>query len=68
MMNAARNTGGSIGISIANNVLAHREQRHQSGLIEHASPSSLGYQNAGRRRPHGALTTALIFEPRSRLF
>jgi hypothetical protein len=30
LMNAARNTGGSIGISIVSNVLAHREQFHQS--------------------------------------
>ena len=44
LMNAARNTGGSIGISIANNVLAHREQFHQARLIEHAIPSGLGYQ------------------------
>jgi MFS transporter, DHA2 family, multidrug resistance protein len=45
MMNAARNTGGSIGISIVSNVLAHREQFHQSRLIEHAIPSSVQYQD-----------------------
>jgi DHA2 family multidrug resistance protein len=45
LMNAARNTGGSIGISIVSNVLAHREQFHQSRLIEHAIPSSAPYQN-----------------------
>jgi DHA2 family multidrug resistance protein len=44
LINAARNTGGSIGVSLAANVLAHREQFHQSRLIEHAAPSSLPYQ------------------------
>jgi DHA2 family multidrug resistance protein len=44
-MNAARNTGGSIGISIVSNVLAHHEQFHQSRLVEHAIPSSVQYQD-----------------------
>jgi len=44
-MNAARNTGGSIGISIVSNVLSHREQFHQSRLVEHAIPSSVQYQD-----------------------
>jgi DHA2 family multidrug resistance protein len=44
LMTAARNTGGSIGISIVSNVLAHREQFHQSRLVEHAIPSSVPYQ------------------------
>jgi DHA2 family multidrug resistance protein len=44
MINAARNTGGSIGVSIVSNVLAHREQFHQSRLAEHAIPSSVQYQ------------------------
>src|ERR1700751_3436488 len=30
LINAARNTGGSIGVSLASNVLAHREQFHQN--------------------------------------
>ena len=34
MINAARNTGGSIGVSIAANVLAHREQFHQSCAVD----------------------------------
>jgi MFS transporter, DHA2 family, multidrug resistance protein len=46
LINVARNTGGSIGISICNNVLAHRAQFHQSRLIEHVDPSSLQYQHA----------------------
>jgi len=45
LMNAARNTGGSIGISIVSNILAHREQFHQSRLVEHAIPSSAQYQD-----------------------
>jgi MFS transporter, DHA2 family, multidrug resistance protein len=45
LINAARNTGGSIGVSLAANVLAHREQFHQSRLVEHAVPSSPQYQD-----------------------
>jgi DHA2 family multidrug resistance protein len=45
LINVARNTGGSIGISLANNVLAHREQFHQSRLIELSNPSTSQYQN-----------------------
>ncbi len=44
LINAARNTGGSIGVSLASNVLAHREQFHQSRLVENAIPSSVQYQ------------------------
>ena len=49
LVNMARNTGGSIGVSLASNVLAHREQFHQSRLAEHAIPSSLQYQDALQR-------------------
>ena len=45
LINAARNTGGSIGIAIASNVLAHREQFHQSRLVEQVTPSSATYQD-----------------------
>jgi DHA2 family multidrug resistance protein len=45
LLNAARNTGGSIGISLASNVLAHREQFHQSRLLDNAIPSSVQYQD-----------------------
>jgi DHA2 family multidrug resistance protein len=45
LINAARNTGGSIGISIASNVLAHREQFHMSRLTGNAVPSSVQYQD-----------------------
>ena len=45
IVNAARNTGGSIGISIVSNVLAHREQFHQNRLVEQVVPSSAQYQD-----------------------
>ncbi len=44
LINAARNTGGSIGVSVAANVLAHREQFHQARLSENVIPSSVQYQ------------------------
>ncbi len=34
LINAARNIGGSIAVSLVSNVLAHREQFHQSRLVE----------------------------------
>jgi DHA2 family multidrug resistance protein len=49
MMNAARNIGGSIGISLAVNVLADGQQIHQSRLAEHIVPSSIQYQETLRR-------------------
>lgn len=45
LINAARNTGGSIGVSIVSNVLTHREQFHQNRLIEQVVPSSTTYQD-----------------------
>ncbi len=44
LMNAARNVGASIGISLAVNVLAYRGQFHQSRLVEHVAPSNVAYQ------------------------
>jgi MFS transporter, DHA2 family, multidrug resistance protein len=52
LINAARNTGGSIGVSLASNVLNHREQFHQSRLIEHVAPSSPGYQDTLQQATH----------------
>jgi Major Facilitator Superfamily len=49
LINVARNTGGSVGISLANNVLAHREQFHQTRLVELANPSTTQYQNTLNR-------------------
>jgi DHA2 family multidrug resistance protein len=45
LINVARNTGGSIGVSLVSNVLAHREQLHQSRLVESVIPSSVEYQD-----------------------
>jgi MFS transporter, DHA2 family, multidrug resistance protein len=46
LINMARNTGGSIGISLANNVLAHRGQFHQSRLVELVNTSTVQFQAA----------------------
>jgi MFS transporter, DHA2 family, multidrug resistance protein len=45
LINAARNTGGSIGMSLISNVLLRREQFHQSRLVDQALPSSVQYQD-----------------------
>jgi DHA2 family multidrug resistance protein len=44
LINAARNTGGSIGVSLVSNVLTDRAQFHQSRLVESVMPSSVQYQ------------------------
>ena len=44
LLNAARNTGGSLGAALVANVLADRGQFHQSRLIEHVIPSGVPYQ------------------------
>jgi DHA2 family multidrug resistance protein len=49
LINAARNTGGSIGISMVSNVLNHRSQFHQSRLAEHAIPSNPAFQETVAR-------------------
>jgi DHA2 family multidrug resistance protein len=49
LMNAARNTGSSIGVSIVSNVLTHREQFHQSRLVESLLPSSAQCQDTLHR-------------------
>jgi MFS transporter, DHA2 family, multidrug resistance protein len=46
LLNAARNTGGSIGISLTSNMLWDREQFHQTQLVGEVLPSSPQYQNA----------------------
>jgi DHA2 family multidrug resistance protein len=45
----ARNTGGSIGVSIGQNVLAYRQQFHQSRLVENVVPSNPAYQETLRQ-------------------
>lgn len=49
LINVARNTGGSLGVALSSNVLAHREQFHQSRLVEQAVPSSGAYQETVRQ-------------------
>ncbi|RZN13672.1 DHA2 family efflux MFS transporter permease subunit [Bradyrhizobium sp. Leo121] len=44
LINVARNIGGSMGVALAQTVLAQRQQFHQSRLVEHAAPSDIGYQ------------------------
>ncbi len=44
LINVARNLGGSIGVSMAQTLLARREQFHQSRLGESLSPTSLAYR------------------------
>ena len=44
LINVARNIGGSIGVSISQNVLAVREQFHHSRLVENIMPSNPAYQ------------------------
>src|SRR5262249_54853980 len=45
LLNAARNTG----VSIVSNVLTHRQQFHQSRLVESVLPSSVQYQDTLHR-------------------
>jgi DHA2 family multidrug resistance protein len=49
LINMARNVGGSIGVSLASNVLAHREQFHQSRLADLVIPSNVQYQETLQR-------------------
>jgi DHA2 family multidrug resistance protein len=44
LINVARNIGGSMGVALAQSMLAQRQQFHQSRLIEHMAPSDIGYQ------------------------
>jgi MFS transporter, DHA2 family, multidrug resistance protein len=44
LINVARNIGGSIGVALAQTMLAQRQQFHQSRLVEHIAPSDVGYQ------------------------
>src|SRR5437899_2637059 len=44
LINVARNLGGSMGVALAQTILAQRQQFHQSRLVEHIVPSDIGYQ------------------------
>ena len=52
LINVARNVGGSIGVSIAQNTLAFREQFHQSRLVEHLVPTEPAYQQTMQTMSH----------------
>jgi MFS transporter, DHA2 family, multidrug resistance protein len=63
LLNAARNVGGSIGVAIAANTLAHRSQWHQSRLVEGVVASDPAYQETVARATryfteHGAAADA----------
>ena len=49
LINVARNVGGSLGVALISNVVAHREQFHQSRLVESVVPSSAAYQETLRQ-------------------
>ena len=49
LINVARNVGGSMGVSLAQNVLAYRQQFHQSRLGEHVSSVEPAYQETLRQ-------------------
>jgi DHA2 family multidrug resistance protein len=49
LINVARNLGGSIGVSLANAIVAQRAQFHQARLTEHLMPSSSAYQGTFRQ-------------------
>lgn len=44
LLGVSRNTGGAIGIALFSNLLANREQFHQSRLVESVVPSGVPYQ------------------------
>jgi DHA2 family multidrug resistance protein len=46
LINVARNIGGSMGVALAQTMLAQRQQFHQSRLVENTVPSDAGYQRA----------------------
>jgi DHA2 family multidrug resistance protein len=61
LINVARNVGGSVGVSMAQTLLARREQFHQARLEENLGPSSLVYRQtvnhaAAYFHSHGAAT------------
>ena len=52
LMNAARNTGGSIGVSLASNMLADATQWHTNFLAGQVTPSSVEYQQTLAQASH----------------
>jgi len=52
LINVARNLGGSIGISLANTVIAQRTQFHQERLTEHVYASSAALHQTTQQLSH----------------
>lgn len=52
MINMARNLGGSMGVSLAQTVLAQRTQFHQSRLVEHVYDANPHYQTMLKTLQH----------------
>jgi DHA2 family multidrug resistance protein len=46
LLNLFRNLGGSVGISMANTMIARRSQLHQSRLVEHLNEMNPAYRRA----------------------
>ncbi|HVB88966.1 MAG TPA: DHA2 family efflux MFS transporter permease subunit [Beijerinckiaceae bacterium] len=46
LINVARNLGGSVGVSLANTIIARQSQAHQALLVGDVSPTSLAYQRS----------------------
>jgi DHA2 family multidrug resistance protein len=49
LINVARNVGGSMGVALAQNILAYRSQFHQSRLVESINPAEPAYQETMRQ-------------------
>jgi DHA2 family multidrug resistance protein len=62
MVNLMRNLGGSFGISLAQTMLARRQQFHQLRLVEHLTPYDAPYRQA-LRHLGGTLTGTAVLGP-----
>ncbi|HEX4131405.1 MAG TPA: DHA2 family efflux MFS transporter permease subunit [Pirellulales bacterium] len=51
LVNLSRNLGGSIGISLAQTMLARRSQLHQTRLVEHLTPYDAAFRDAVSQFP-----------------
>jgi DHA2 family multidrug resistance protein len=58
LFNLLRNEGGSVGIALSATMLAQRSQFHQSRLVDHLTPFSIGYQQRLSEMAHGLFTWA----------
>ncbi len=52
LINLFRNLGGSVGISLAQTMLARRSQFHQARLVEHLTPYDLPHRHALQHLHH----------------